>query len=61
MKKRYVLFTNKSHFHQSSKRCGIEEFFDNPKNFGKRKVKSGMAWTKDLLRLKSTEDLQKLW
>ena len=47
--------------HQSVRRCGLEEFFDHPKNFGKRKVKTGMAWSKDLLRKKSIEDLQKLW
>ncbi|CAK8690248.1 unnamed protein product [Clavelina lepadiformis] len=48
-------------FHTSRRVHGLEEFFDNPENFGKLKIRSGMAWSVDLLRRKSTEDLHKLW
>ncbi|KAM4888547.1 large ribosomal subunit protein uL29m [Thomomys bottae] len=40
---------------------GLEEFFDDPKNWGEPKVKSGAAWTCQQLRNKSNEDLHKLW
>ncbi|XP_069881943.1 large ribosomal subunit protein uL29m [Dipodomys merriami] len=40
---------------------GLEEFFDDPKNWGEQKVKSGAAWTCQQLRNKSNEDLHKLW
>nr|XP_026690876.1 39S ribosomal protein L47, mitochondrial-like isoform X1 [Ciona intestinalis] len=47
--------------HTSNRQYGLEEFFDDPKNFGIREIKSGSSWSRDLLRLKSTEDLHKLW
>lgn len=40
---------------------GLEEFFDDPKNYGATKVKSGRSWRLDELRLKSNSDLHKLW
>ncbi|XP_075058272.1 large ribosomal subunit protein uL29m [Mixophyes fleayi] len=48
-------------FHSSATRRGLEEFFDNPKNWGETSVKSGDAWTLGQLRGKSSEDLHKLW
>lgn len=42
-------------------RSGLEEFFDDPKNYGSRRVRSGRAWRIDELRLKSNSDLHKLW
>ncbi|KAH0624177.1 hypothetical protein JD844_007656 [Phrynosoma platyrhinos] len=47
--------------HTSLPRNGLEEFFDDPKNWGKAEVKSGDAWTVEQLRGKSSEDLHKLW
>ncbi|KGL76982.1 hypothetical protein N309_02413, partial [Tinamus guttatus] len=40
---------------------GLEEFFDDPKNWGEKSVKSGDAWDVKQLRGKSSEDLHKLW
>ena len=37
------------------------EFFEDEKNWGKRTVKVGREWKKDELRIKSNEDLHKLW
>ena len=37
------------------------EFFDDPKNFGEKRVRVGRQWLKDELRLKSNDDLHKLW
>ncbi|XP_076253935.1 mitochondrial ribosomal protein L47 [Rhynchophorus ferrugineus] len=39
----------------------LMEFFDDPKNWGSNEVKSGRSWQKDEMRLKSNEDLHKLW
>ncbi|XP_060623453.2 large ribosomal subunit protein uL29m isoform X1 [Anolis sagrei] len=47
--------------HTSLARNGLEEFFDDPKNWGKNEVKSGDSWTMEQLRGKSSEDLHKLW
>ncbi|XP_054437800.1 39S ribosomal protein L47, mitochondrial-like [Pteronotus mesoamericanus] len=47
--------------HTTLSRKGLEEFFDDPKNWGEEKVKSGAAWTCQQLRNKSNEDLRKLW
>ena len=37
------------------------EFFDAPGNWGEAKVRVGRHWLKDELRLKSSQDLHKLW
>ncbi|KAG8516703.1 39S ribosomal protein L47, mitochondrial [Galemys pyrenaicus] len=47
--------------HTTLSRKGLEEFFDDPKNWGQEKVKSGASWTCQQLRNKSNEDLHKLW
>ncbi|XP_036609285.1 39S ribosomal protein L47, mitochondrial [Trichosurus vulpecula] len=47
--------------HTTLSRKGLEEFFDDPKNWGEETVKSGAAWTCEQLRYKSNEDLHKLW
>ncbi|XP_029471396.1 39S ribosomal protein L47, mitochondrial [Rhinatrema bivittatum] len=48
-------------FHTSVPWKGLEEFFDDPKNWGESTVKSGAAWTENQLRAKNSEDLHKLW
>ncbi|XP_067851410.1 39S ribosomal protein L47, mitochondrial [Heptranchias perlo] len=47
--------------HTSDSCKGLEEFFDDPKNWGEQTVKSGAPWTAKHLRIKSNEDLHKLW
>ncbi|XP_077204441.1 large ribosomal subunit protein uL29m [Paroedura picta] len=47
--------------HVSFPRKGLEEFFDDPKNWGEIEVASGDSWTVEQLRGKSSEDLHKLW
>ncbi|KFQ32021.1 PREDICTED: 39S ribosomal protein L47, mitochondrial, partial [Merops nubicus] len=47
--------------HTTLSRKGLEEFFDDPKNWGENTVKSGDAWNIKQLRGKSSEDLHKLW
>ena len=47
--------------HSTSPKLDLMEFFDDPKNWGAREVKSGRSWKIDELRLKSNVDLQKLW
>ncbi|KTG32087.1 hypothetical protein cypCar_00009208 [Cyprinus carpio] len=47
--------------HTSCVRKGLEEFFDLPENWGEQTVKSGAPWTAKQLRVKSNEDLHKLW
>ncbi|KAM6414289.1 large ribosomal subunit protein uL29m [Rhynochetos jubatus] len=47
--------------HASLSCRGLEEFFDDPKNWGEKTVKSGDAWNIKQLRGKSSEDLHKLW
>ncbi|KAF2359586.1 Ribosomal protein L47 mitochondrial [Trinorchestia longiramus] len=52
---------NRASFHSSITTRGMEEFFDVPKNWGKKEVKVGRAWRIGELRIKSNEDLHKLW
>lgn len=47
--------------HTTSKRNDLMEFFDDPKNWDKDKVRVGRSWHLDELRLKSNEELHKLW
>jgi len=45
----------------SATRRDLQEFFEEEKVRGEMKVRVGRAWKKDELRLKSNEDLHKLW
>lgn len=47
--------------HTSATSRGMEEFFDDPANWGEREVKVGRGWRVGELRIKSNEDLHKLW
>jgi len=37
------------------------EFFDSKKNWAIEHIKVGRSWKKDELRIKSNQDLHKLW
>ncbi|XP_071511856.1 large ribosomal subunit protein uL29m-like [Diadema antillarum] len=50
-----------SMIHSSATLRGLEEFFDDEKNWGQPTVKAGRAWSKDELRLKDYVTLHKLW
>ena len=39
----------------------LKDFFDHPEHWGKERVRVGRSWTQPELRLKSNEDLHKLW
>ncbi|VDD77426.1 unnamed protein product, partial [Mesocestoides corti] len=45
----------------SAKSSGLNEFFDNPKNWGEISVKAGRPWRIEELRRKSSVDLHNLW
>jgi large subunit ribosomal protein L47 len=47
--------------HTTPKKHDLMEFFDDPRNWSKDTVKAGRSWLKDELRIKSNEDLHKLW
>ncbi|XP_043786638.1 39S ribosomal protein L47, mitochondrial [Apis laboriosa] len=47
--------------HTTFKNNDLMEFFDDPKNWEKDKIRVGRSWRKDELRLKSNEELHKLW
>lgn len=46
--------------HLSQVRCGLEEFFDEDQ-FDSQKADVGRPWRNDELRIKSNQDLHKLW
>lgn len=45
----------------STTKKALMEFFDDPKNWGENEVKVGRSWKLEELRIKSNEDLHKLW
>lgn len=47
--------------HTSSTHSGLMEFYDSEKNWGEMEVKVGRSWRIEELRIKSNEDLHKLW
>ncbi|XP_015607858.1 39S ribosomal protein L47, mitochondrial [Cephus cinctus] len=47
--------------HVTSKQNDLMEFFDHKDNWSEKEVKAGRPWFKSELRLKSNEDLHKLW
>ena len=48
-------------FHTTNECNDIMEFFDKEENWGIDKIRVGRSWLKEELRLKSNEDLHKLW
>jgi len=54
-------------FHLSAAKCdtpenkNLNQFFEDPKNLKENVIRVGRQWKKDELRLKSNEDLHKLW
>lgn len=47
--------------HSTRRNCDLMEFFDKKTNWGEDEVKVGRSWRMDELRIKSNEDLHKLW
>ncbi|CDS39983.1 39S ribosomal protein L47 mitochondrial [Echinococcus multilocularis] len=45
----------------SARVLGLNEFFDDPKNWGEISVKAGRPWRVDELRRKNSADLHRLW
>ncbi|XP_067006209.1 large ribosomal subunit protein uL29m [Anabrus simplex] len=59
---KYILsMCSTNQFHSSSLKQNLMEFFDKSDNWGASEVKSGRAWKKEELRIKSNLDLHKLW
>ena len=52
---------NNRTFTITSIRPSLNEFFEDEKLFGEKKIQVGRAWKKEELRLKSNSDLHKLW
>ncbi|XP_064599284.1 large ribosomal subunit protein uL29m-like [Liolophura sinensis] len=50
-----------STFHTSVKRPGLDEFFEDKKLWTESEITCGRPWKLDELRIKSNEDLHKLW
>ena len=48
-------------FVTTAARSDLMDFFDKEENWGADKVRVGREWRKDELRLKSNQDLHKLW
>ncbi|XP_015364705.1 PREDICTED: 39S ribosomal protein L47, mitochondrial [Diuraphis noxia] len=47
--------------HTSTVHRDLMEFFDDKKNWAVEQIKVGRSWKKDELRIKSNQDLHKLW
>ena len=62
---RFPRALNVSPFHTSNRLKGLEEFFEGgkalPVSDGQNRAVYGRAWSASELRLKSFEDLHKLW
>ena len=53
--------TNHRPIHTSSSSLDVMDFFDKQDYWGAAKVRVGRSWLQDELRLKSNEELHKLW
>uniref|UniRef100_A0A069DY66 Large ribosomal subunit protein uL29m n=1 Tax=Panstrongylus megistus TaxID=65343 RepID=A0A069DY66_9HEMI len=47
--------------HTSGTHLGLMEFFDDKENWTVNEIRVGRAWKKEELRIKSNQDLHKLW
>lgn len=57
----FPLFGKTKALSTSAPRRDLMEFFDDKKNWGETVVRVGRAWKVDELRLRSNNDLHKLW
>jgi len=59
---RHFSSTWKNSFHYSSPwKTKLTDFFDDQQNWGKESVRAGRPWKVEELRIKSNEELHKLW